>query len=120
MAAPEAGAQGGSPAGGTRLACKYCAFTLRAMVSFQVIMSWEVAGPLCSQKTPFKREGESREKRVDGARWIEDVGLVSRDEAVELGEHYVTNGWRRILVSSGGWELMAPQTAGGRPDSQCT
>lgn len=120
MAAPEAGAQGGSPAGGTRLACKDCAFTLRAMVSFQVIMSWEVAGPLCSQKTPFKREGESREKRADGARWIEDIGLVSRDEAVELGEHYVTNGWRRILVSSGGWELMAPQTAGGRPDSQCT
>lgn len=38
-------------------------------------------------KTSLGREGESREKRgVDRVRWIEDVGLVSRDEAVELGK----------------------------------
>lgn len=61
MAASEAGTQGGSPAGGTRLACKYCAFTLRAMVSFQ-------DGPLCSQDSfgeGRRKQGEERSRQSE-------------------------------------------------------
>lgn len=38
-------------------------------------------------KDSFGRERKQGERKVDRARWIENVGLVNRDREVEFGEH---------------------------------